>query len=347
VSALPHVPLVTSALAGTGGELKRNSADFVVTEIPLYEPIGTGEHVYLLHRRANRTTRDVVKDLARTFGLDERDVGYAGLKDRRAIATQTFSLPLRQTDLDEIARRVDAAVAGETLAVKRHGNKLKRGHLIGNRFEIRLQDTVPDALARARAVAQELSVRGLPNAFGPQRYGEDGRNAEHGRALIHRPRGGWLARLHLSAWQSSLFDTWLALRMERGLFERVVTGDVAKKLANGALFDVVDEAVEQARVTAREITHTGPMFGAQMRRASGPAGELEDEVFRAAGVTLDDLSRARLEGTRRAGRIFVEELELEAVENGLRLAFRLPKGSYATTLLREFTKNDCALDEEE
>jgi tRNA pseudouridine13 synthase len=344
---LTRVPLVTRALPGTGGVLKRNSADFVVTEIPLYEPSGAGEHVYVRHRRANRTTRDVVKDLARAFGIDERDVGYAGLKDRRAIATQTFSLPLREPDLAVIARRVDEHVAGETLDVKRHVNKLKRGHLIGNRFEIRLFETTPDALDRARAVAEELARRGLPNAFGPQRYGDDGRNAEHGRALLARPRGGWLARLHLSAWQSSLFDTWLALRLERGLFERVVAGDVAKKLANGALFDVVDEAAENARVAAREITHTGPMFGADMRRAGGAAAELEDEVFVASGVTLDELARARLEGARRAGRIFVEELELEAIENGLRFAFRLPKGSYATTLLREFTKNDCALDDDE
>lgn len=342
----PLVPLATSGLPGTGGVLKRSSADFVVTEVPLYEPCGEGEHVYVLHRRANRTTRDVVKDLARTWRIDERDVGYAGLKDRRAIATQTFSLPLRENDLAEIARRIDASVAGETLSVKRHKNKLKRGHSLGNRFEIRLVDTLPEAGERARVIAAELERRGLPNAFGPQRYG-DGHNAEHGRALISKPRGGWLARLHMSAWQSSLFDTWLALRMERGLFERVVAGDVAKKLANGALFDVVDEAAENARFAARELTHTGPMFGSQMRRASGAAGELEDEVFGSCGVRLEELSRARLEGTRRAGRIFVEDLSIEEIENGLSLAFRLPKGSYATTVLREFTKNAVRVDDDE
>ncbi|MDZ4771993.1 MAG: tRNA pseudouridine(13) synthase TruD [Planctomycetota bacterium] len=341
------VPLVTARLPGTGGVVKRDSADFVVTEIPLYEPSGLGEHVYVRHRRANRTTREVVAELARAFRVDERDIGYAGLKDRRAIATQTFSLPLREPDLSIVAERLASEVCGETLEVKRHANKLKRGHSLGNRFEIRLHDTDSQSLPRALAIASELGVRGLPNAFGPQRYGDDGRNAEHGRALIERPRGGWLARLHMSAWQSSLFDSWLALRMERGLFESVVAGDVAKKFANGALFDVVDEGAENARVASLEITHTGPMFGSEMRAATGVAGELEDTVFAASGVRLEQLRKAQLQGTRRAGRIFVDDIAIDSIENGLLVSFRLPKGSYATTVLREFTKNECALADEE
>lgn len=339
------VPRITPDLPGTGGVLKRSSADFVVTEIPLYEPSGAGEHVYVRHRRANRTTREVVRDLARLFRIDERDVGYAGLKDRRAVATQTFSLPIRTLSPEEVGARMTRAIAGEVLHVARHENKLKRGHSLGNRFEIRLVDVHPDALARAERIAAALAERGVPNAFGPQRYGDDGRNAEHGRALLARPRRGWLAALHMSAWQSSLFDRWLALRMERGWFQRVVAGDVAKKLSNGALFDVVDEPAENERVARREITHTGPMFGADMRRAGGAAGALEDEVFASSGVAPAELAAARLAGTRRAGRIFVDDLTLAAGVGALQLAFRLPKGSYATIVLREFTKDDTPLEE--
>ncbi|MBL8859901.1 MAG: tRNA pseudouridine(13) synthase TruD [Planctomycetes bacterium] len=337
------VPLVTHDLPGTGGTVKQTAADFVVTEIPLYEPSGVGEHVYVRHRRSNATTREVVTALARAFGVAARDVGYAGLKDKRADATQTFSLQLHKDAVEDVARRVTDAVGGEVLDVRRHANKLRRGHLIGNRFEIRLANTDERALEHAQAIAVALAARGLPNAYGPQRYGDDGRNAERGRTLLSKPRSDWLSRLQMSAWQSSLFDAWLAARMERGWFECVVRGDVAKKFGNGALFDVVDAEIENVRVASREITYTGPMFGSSMRRASGAAGELEDAVFAASGVDPSTLGKARLEGTRRAGRIFVADLSVRSDGDGLVLAFQLPKGSYATTVLREFTKNATAV----
>jgi tRNA pseudouridine13 synthase len=343
MSAPPGVvPLVTAALPGVGGALKAVPQDFVVEEVPLYAASGAGEHVYVTHSRSGSATREVVLAMAAAFGLQPRDVGYAGLKDKRAVATQTFSLPLPRADVAEVAARVTGEVGGEVLSVARHGNKLRRGHLLGNRFTVRIAGVHPDGLARARAIAAELESRGLPNAFGPQRYGTDGRNADAGRALVDagaRARRGWLADLHLSAWQASLFDRWLALRMERGWFERILAGDVAKKLDNGALFDVIDEAAESARFGRREITHTGPMFGARMRAASGDAGLLEQEVFDACGVATEALARARLEGTRRAGRIFVDDLSVEPLEGALRVAFRLPKGSYATVVLRELTKD--------
>jgi tRNA pseudouridine13 synthase len=344
------VPLVTAALPGTGGALKAEALDFVVEEVPLYAACGSGEHVYVTHRRSGRATRDVVLALARAFRIQPRDVGYAGLKDKRAVATQTFSLPLPvAVALDDVERRVASEVGGDVLAVKRHGNKLRRGHALGNRFVVRIGGVHPDASERARAIVAELARTGVPNAFGPQRYGLDGGNARAGQDLIRagaRARRGWLADLQRSAWQSSLFDRWLALRMERGLFERIVAGDVAKKLDNGALFDVLDEAAENERAQRREITHTGPIFGAKMRSASGVAGALEDEVFAESGITLRELAVARLEGTRRAGRIFVDELAIEPLEGALKVSFGLPKGSYATTVLREITKDGSALDEE-
>jgi tRNA pseudouridine13 synthase len=341
------LPLVTGSLAGIGGRIKSEAAHFVVEEIPLYPASGAGEHVYVRHRRSDRTTRELVLALARTFALDPRDIGYAGMKDKRAIATQTFSLQLHKAELADVARRIEAEIGGEVLDVQRHLNKLRRGHLIGNRFVITVDATIPGADQRAREIAAELGRRGVPNFFGPQRYGEDGRNAERGRALIARPKRGWLAELHLSAWQSSLFDRWLADRMQRGDFERVLAGDVAKKLDNGALFDVVDPEKENERVARREITHSGPMFGSKMRATSGFPAELEAALLATQEVTLPMLAKARLEGTRRAGRIFVDDIAVEPVEAGLRLSFQLPKGSYATNVLREFMKSSVVLAEDE
>lgn len=345
VPTAPIVPLLTRDLPGTGGVVKRAPEDFVVEEVPLYEPAGEGEHVYVRHRRTGRTTRELVLAFARAFGVDPRDVGYAGQKDKRAVATQTFSLTIPRVDPAEVARRIEAEVGGEVLGARRHVNKLRRGHLIGNRFTLRVADVHPDALPRARAIAAELVSRGLPNAFGPQRYGDDGANAARGRALLDKPRRGWLAELHLCAWQSSLFDRWLARRMESGHFECVVPGDVAKKVANGALFDVVDVAAENERFARGEITHTGPLFGASMRAASGEELALEESMLAAENVTLPQLARARLEGTRRAGRVPVLGLEVGADGADLVFTFQLPKGSYATTVLREFTKDAAAVDD--
>lgn len=345
--AMIGLPLVTASLAGIGGRIKSEAAHFVVEEIPLYTMSGEGEHVYVRHRRADRTTRELVLAIARAFDLDPRDVGYAGMKDKRAIATQTFSLQLHHAELADVARRIEGDVGGEVLETKRHGNKLRRGHLIGNRFVITVVDTVDGSDALARDIASAIRARGLPNFFGPQRYGEDGRNAERGRALLAKPKRGWLAELHLSAWQSSLFDRWLTDRIQRGDFERVLVGDVAKKLDNGALFDVVDDTSENERVARREITHSGPMFGSKMRAASGTPAEIETALLASESVTTSMLSKARLEGTRRAGRIFVDDIAIEVSDDGLRLAFQLPKGSYATNVLREFMKSDVALVDED
>lgn len=338
-------PSVSARLPGIGGRIKASSSDFQVEEIPLYEPCGAGEHVYVRHRRADRTTREIVVALARAFGLDSRDIGVAGLKDKRAVATQTFSVPLARVDPGEVARRFEAEVGGLVLDARRHGNKLRRGHSLGNRFEVTVVDAALDAHARALAIARELDARGLPNFFGPQRYGADGRNAEAGRARIRAPRRGWLAELQVSAWQSSLFDRWLAERLERGEFERVEAGDVAKKLDNGALFDVQDEAAENARVARREITYTGPMFGRSMRPATGRPGRLEAQLLADEGFTPADLAPIRLEGTRRAARVFVADLAISPTPAGLKFSFSLPKGSYATVLLSEFTREDVAVQD--
>jgi tRNA pseudouridine13 synthase len=345
-----QVPLVSAALPGIGGALKAAPEDFVVEEVPLYAASGAGEHVYVTHRRSGRSTRDVVLALARVFRVEARDVGYAGLKDKRAVATQTFSLPLPRADVEDVRQRVAGEVGGEVLAVSRHVNKLRRGHSLGNRFTVRVGGVHADAFERAQAIAAVLHEHGLPNAFGPQRYGVDGKNARVGAELVaagKRARRGWLADLQMSAWQSSLFDRWLALRMETGWFERIVAGAVAKKLDNGALFDVLDEAAEGERFTRREITHTGPMFGASMRKATGEAGRLETRIIESSGIDAETLSRARLEGTRRAGRIFVEDFALEPLEGALRVSFRLPKGSYATTVLRELTKDAAQTPEDD
>ena len=212
-------------------------------------------------------------------------MGYAGLKDKQARVTQTFSLALRSTDEEAVAGRVREALPFEVLWAGRHKNKLKSGHLLGNRFRILVLDPHEDTLSRAEAIRRTLEERGLPNFYGEQRFGARGRNVEKGReALMGKgPREKWLRKLLLSAYQSALFNAWLVERIRNGWFETLLQGDLAKKTDTGGLFEVEDEAVESERFRERKITYTGPIYGAKMRWATGKPGDLEKDVLASKG----------------------------------------------------------------
>jgi tRNA pseudouridine13 synthase len=348
VTTVLPLPFITADLPGSGGAVKASPEDFRVDEIPAYEPCGSGAHLWLLVEKRGRTTRDVVHDLCRSLGVADREAGVAGLKDRQAVTTQWLSFP--------VARDPDpAGLAGEghrVLRATRHGNKLRTGHSRGNRFSIVVRG---GDLAAARVVAEALATRGLPNFFGAQRFGADGRNADLGRAILlgapdpearRASRDRFLRRLTLSAWQSLLFNRWLAARMADGLLARALAGDAMKKLDNGGVFTCEDPEVDQPRVDRFEISPGGPMFGHKLRLAGGAAGERELSLLAADGVTVADLARGggETEGTRRAGRIPLS-VTFEPEGDGYRASFDLPRGSYATVVMGELTKAGADLGE--
>ena len=336
------LPYATAGLPGIGGRIKQEPGHFSVEEIPLYEPSGSGEHVYVRLTREGWTTRRLQQELARLFDLRERDVGYAGLKDKDARATQTFSLLLHGLDDATVSSRIEQALPAEVLWVRRHGNKLKPGHLRGNRFQIVLALQERDVLHRAEGIARQLQADGLPNFYGPQRFGVGGRNAELGWEVLRGagPRERWLRRFLLSAYQSALFNTWLAERIHRGWSHRLLKGDIAKKTDTGGLFEVEDITVDSQRFQRQEIIYTGPIYGHRMRWATGEPGTLEQAILEQAGATLEALHRARLVGGRRQAIVLLDDLQVEPLPDGLLLSFCLPKGAYATTVLREFMKSE-------
>jgi len=342
------LPFITADLPGIGGEIKAEPAHFVVEEIPLYEPVGQGEHVYVRLTRQGWTTRALQQQLIRLFDLREVDVGCAGLKDKHARVTQTFSLLLRDVDETTVAYRIQEALPVEVVWARRHRNKLRRGHLLGNRFRIVVLHPEPEAMARAEATAQALQKHGLPNFYGAQRFGIEGDNAQRGREVLfgRGPRERWLKRFLLSAYQAALFNDWLTERIQRGWFERLLTGDIAKKTDTGGLFEVMDAAIELPRFRQKEITYTGPIYGARMLWASGEPGDLERRVLEATEVTTEMLRQARLDGSRRPARLFLSDLSIEPHPDGLLFTFTLPKGAYATTVLRESMKTEVALPDE-
>ena len=296
--------------------------------------------MYVRLTREGFNTRDIVRDLAGLFGLKEVDVGCAGLKDKQARVTQTFSLSLKGISEQDAARRISEALPVEVHEVRRHTNKLKTGHLLGNAFSILLRDTEPEGPARAQAIAEALLERGLPNFYGDQRFGIEGDNAARGREVLlgRGPKKAWLKRFLTSAFQAGLFNDWLAERLALDLFDRLLKGDVAKKTDTGGLFEVEDEEAEQPRFQSGAITYTGPMYGTKMRRATGRPGQIEDDILSRHEVTGEMLKRGRLEGSRRPARLLLPNLKAVPHEKGLLFEFSLPKGAYATTVLREFTK---------
>ncbi|BEQ16491.1 tRNA pseudouridine(13) synthase TruD [Desulfoferula mesophila] len=340
-------PFITPELPGVGGELKAEPAHFVVEEIPLYLPEGVGPHLHLRISREGMTTRALADRLAWLFDLPPRDVGFAGLKDKQARAVQSFSLPLESPAPQEAARKVAQELEVEVLDAARHQNKLRTGHLLGNRFTILLTGVGEGALATAQAVAAAVAERGLPNFYGSQRFGREGDNALQGRRALggRGPRDKWLRKLLLNAWQSALFNAWLARRIERGDFARLVGGDLAKKTDTGGMFTTDDAALEQPRLDAGQITYTGPMFGKKMRWPNEPAAAYEREILEEEEVDQATLKKSGLMGSRRVARLSVEGLSIAESPEGLVFGFSLPKGSYATVLMREFMKSEAELPE--
>ena len=336
---LAPLPLLTGDLPGIGGVIKQQPEDFEVEEIPAYEPSGSGEHLYLWVEKRSMGAEYFSRQIARRLGLANNDVGTAGLKDRHAVTRQWVSIPDIGSDrlagLDGDGIRV--------LRVARHTNKLKPGHLRGNRFRILVREPHVDAASRLAPLLDKIQQLGVPNYYGPQRFGRDGETVKIGLAMLHGergPRSPFLRRLALSAAQSALFNHILARRLRDGFFRTVLLGDVMSKWPVGGLFVAADIDTEQARFDARETVHTGPMFGRKIYAAGNIAAEREISALDDAGLSAASFSGfgKLLQGTRRHNLFYAEDLHAETEPGGIRFAFALPSGCYATILLRELMK---------
>ena len=189
---MPHMlPYLTPDFAGIGGVLKQRPEDFFVQEVPLYEASGEGEHVYAEVQKVGMTTFEALHRLAERLDVSSRDVGYAGMKDAHAVTRQVFSF---QGTTPEAV--MDADVPGLTVQwAARHGNKLRLGHLAGNRFAVKVRDVDATAVVTLGPVLETIQRRGLPNYFGEQRFGRRNNNDLLGAALIRGDNEGLLKLL--------------------------------------------------------------------------------------------------------------------------------------------------------
>jgi len=167
---LLNLPFLTEDLPGTGGKIKSHYDDFRVEEIPLYQPCGTGDFLYVWIEKKGMTTPDVIATFSKKLHIPRKSINYAGLKDARAITRQWFSI---EGAAPELIRTVDIPKM-KILDIIPHTNPLKIGYLAGNRFSIRLRelkDPAPVALLKAQAIIARIQKIGLPNFYGPQRFG--------------------------------------------------------------------------------------------------------------------------------------------------------------------------------
>ena len=318
---------------------------FVVEEIPAYLPSGEGEHTFVWIEKTDLTTFEAVRRIARVCDLDARDIGYAGMKDRHATTRQWLSIP-----------RLDPALALEigvdglrVLEARRHGNKLRTGHLHGNRFEIVLTGADESDAPRLQRRLDIMARQGLANRYGDQRFGAAGDNATQGLAVLRgqrRERDPRQRRLLLSAAQSAVFNRYLEVRGQPSgsvdALRRVRPGDVLQKTASGGLFVCADPVLDQARVDAGEIVPTGPMPGTRVMEPppDSESGVLEQEALAVIGATREDFARAGrdLPGARRPVIVTVDLGEPAVAReasspDALRVKFSLPSGSYATAII--------------
>ena len=407
---------ITADTPGIGGLIKQRPEDFLVDEVPQYLPAGSGEHIYLAVTKRGMSTMEMVEVLARHFGVKRSAVGYAGLKDKQAVTRQTVSIHAPGKKIEEFPELRNERVA--IVGADYHANKLRPGHLRGNRFSVRIRAVKPTDVLAAQRVLRRLADVGVPNRVGEQRFGmlennhlvgralvvgdfdgavrellgvnaahpdvnaearrlfEEGRFKEaqdayprsartEQRVLYLLSRGAGtrdamlsldepILRYYLSAFQSAVFNRVLDERIALGTLARLDPGDVGVKHENLAAF-TVDAPTSADPETARrlaafEISPSGPMWGSAMLRASGPTGERELASLAAFGVKPDQLaafdaaSRHALDGKRRPLRVPVIDPEVEGGvdEHGpyVRCAFELPKGSFATVVLREVMKPD-------
>lgn len=343
-----QLPYISKDLEGISGKIREIPDNFIVEEVPVYSPSGEGEHVYINITKKLLTTKDVEKTLSNLFQFSQEKIGTAGLKDKNAITTQTFSLLFdginkdkeeKEKKLDEIKKKIEETGL-KVNWISSHTNKLKPGHLLGNNFSIIITNVQENAFEKALKIAELLKKTGVPNYYGEQRFGIKGENTEKALKIINRElriRDKWLRKFLISSLQSYLCNLYLAERVNLG-FNKLLKGDIAKKYDTGGLFVVEDITKEQERYNKKEIGFTAPMYGKDLWKAENESGKLEEDILLKTEISIDKLENY-CSGTRRLGRLLLDNLKVEKVENGIKLNFFLPKGAFATIVLREFMKS--------
>ena len=322
------------------GILKLKPEDFQVDEIPLMTPKGEGEHIYLHIKKREVNTHWVARLLAEKFGVKEHDVSYAGQKDRYAVTTQWFSIYAPKIEID-LEKRPFPDEDIEILVQTRHSKKLRRGDLIGNRFNIVLRDikTADDsadlqASDLQQAIEdnlQKIKLNGVPNYFGLQRFGRGGGNMDQALAMLtgqRREKNRQKKSMYLSAARSYIFNEVLSARIEQDMWGKPLTGDVDTS---------ANETQDANKATA-------PMWGRGRLNSQTETLALEQKISEPLQDLCNGMEHAGLNQERREIVSSIENLQWQWLTEGsgednsaaLNISFALASGHYATSVLQEF-----------
>jgi tRNA pseudouridine13 synthase len=325
--------------APASGRIRVEPEDFFVEELLGFEPDGTGGHGLLVVEKRDANTGWVAAQLAKHAGVAVRDVGFSGHKDRHAVTRQAFTVPLAHaTDVAHCLEWTGDGYA--VLAATRHGRKLRPGSHRANRFVLRIRELAGERTA-IEACLRDIAALGVPNYFGPQRFGRDGANLRtatewaegRGRAPRERSQRSFV----LSAARSSLFNAVLAERVRREDWSRLLPGEAVVLDGRRSFFHAVtiDEALEQ-RCRDFDVHPSGPLPGRGESPASGQALAVEQAALAGQASLVDLLAGEGLEHERRSLRLPVRDFDWRfECEDRLVLEFTLPRGTFATAVLHE------------
>ncbi len=337
---------------------KQTPRDFVVEEIPLYEFSGEGEHLVLFVRKKSLSTLELVSAIAKYLGIKNKEIGYAGLKDKHAMTKQYISLHKKHEEAMENFSHENVKILSTTY----HNNKIRIGHLKGNRFFIKLKKVNPTSAQKIDEALKNIAKLGMPNFYGYQRFGNDGDNHVLGEKIAKgekKERNPKIRKFLISAYQSHLFNLWLSRRLEINILVdsfktteletllnmpsseidklkkqvhpfKLLSGDIMEHYPHGRLFDFDGGEEDLKRFETRDISPTGLLCGKKARIASDTARVIEKD--------FDDTINA--DGARRYAWVFPSDIEgrFKEVEAQYEMNFTLPKGSYATVLIEEIAK---------
>jgi len=323
---------------GASGWIKQQPADFQVHEHNNIEYTGQGEHWWLYLEKTAANTTWAAAQIARAAQVSRRQVGYAGLKDRHAITRQWFSVQLPKVrTLPELQAELPPNL--QVIEDQWHQSKLKTGGLSHNHFILTIRNIQGDQ-QQVEDHIQVVKTRGVPNYFGPQRFG-------HGMNNINRVQDWFQGRcqvnnkqqrsLLLSTARSYLFNLTVAHRIKQALWDQVIAGDLLQLDGSHSWFA---EAQAQAselnqRLADHDIHLTGPLWGDGPLQSSLACAELEQSIADQHPIYLTGLAQRRLSQDRRPLRLIPQCLEHQWQGDDLRITVNLPPGSYATVLLRE------------
>ncbi|MCF6264806.1 MAG: tRNA pseudouridine(13) synthase TruD [Xanthomonadales bacterium] len=331
-------------------QFKLSAADFEVEEIPFIQPDGEGEHLWFWLQKTGANTQWVAGQLAELAGISARDVSWAGLKDRQSISRQYFSLQLPgKADPDWEKWEIEGA---KILSAKRHSRKLKIGALKGNLFKIYLRDCVAlepslsatEARQKTDVCLSQIQQLGVPNYFGPQRFGRGGGNLARagswlaGRGLGKRARN--MRSLLISTVRSSIFNQLLAARVETGSWNQLLDGEWLQLdgSRSGFLYTDTDAEIIQ-RLNDFDLHPSGPLAGEISRRGDKqPQAEalaFEQTILQTWQPWIEGLEQHRVTADRRSLRLRPQNFRWHWQENDCCVEFGLPAGSYASVVLAQ------------